>query len=136
MKVKITMIKWIKQLFKPPVDKTELRIKDLFRFLFDDYGFSYAKINLGNLVDKNGKIIFYGPLYAYQIYNDNLCINIVNLVQRDDYDIYITENQSEDQHYIYGGMRLPSHLAYDLSLCSSQIKTELINCKTIFEKNI
>ena len=85
------MINWIKRLFKPPVDKTELKIKELFQFLLDDYGLSYTKTDLGDLVDKNGKIIFYGPLNAYQIYNDNLCINIVNLVQRGDYDIYITD---------------------------------------------
>ena len=97
------MINWIKRLFKPPVDKTELRIKELFQFLFDDYGFSYAKTDLGNLVDKSGKIIFYGPLDAYQLYNENLCINIVKLVQRGDYDIYITEKASDDQHYIFDG---------------------------------
>ena len=130
------MIKWIKQLFKPPVDKTELIIKELFRFLFDDYGFSYVKTDLGNLVDKNGKIIFYGPLYAYQIYNDNLCINIVNLVQRDDYDIYITEKLSNDQHYIFDGLSLPSHLAHYLPLFASQVKSELLSSKTIFGKNI
>ena len=61
------MINWIKRLFQPPVDKTELRIKELFQFLFDDYGFSYIKTDLGNLVDKSGKIIFYGPLDAYQL---------------------------------------------------------------------
>ncbi len=130
------MIKWIKKLFEPPIDKTELEIKGLFQFLFDDYGFSFAKVDLENLVDKNGKIIFYGPLYAYQIYNDNLCVNIVNLVQRADYDIYITERQSVDQHYIFGGMSLPSHLAYDLPLFASQIKTELLNSKTIFGRQI
>ena len=130
------MINWIKRLFKPPVDKTELRIKELFQFLFDDYGFSYAKTDLGNLVDKSGKIIFYGPLYAYQIFNNNLCINIVNLVQRGDYDIYITEKQTFDQHYIFDGLKLPSKLAYDLPLFSNQIKTELLSCKTIFGKDI
>jgi hypothetical protein len=41
------MKNWIKRLFKSPVDKTELRIKELFQFLFDDYGFSYAKTDLG-----------------------------------------------------------------------------------------
>ena len=130
------MINWIKQLFKPPVDETELRIKELFQFLIDVYGFSYVKTDLGNLVDKSGKIIFYGPLYAYQIFNNNLCINIVNLVQRDDYDIYITEKQTLDQHYIFDGLKLPSKLAYDLPLFSNQIKTELLSCKTIFGKDI
>ena len=136
MKEDVNMLKWIKKLFEPPIDKTELRIKELFRFLLDDYDFSFAKVALGNLVDENGKLIFYGPLNAYQIYNDNLCINIVNLVQRGDYDIYITENQSVDQHYIFNGLSLPSHLAYDLSLFASQIKTEILKSRTIFEKDI
>lgn len=130
------MINWIKRLFKPPVDKTELKIKELFQFLLDDYGLSYIKTDLGDLVDKNGKIIFYGPLNAYQIYNDNLCINIVNLVQRGDYDIYITEIASDDQHYIFDGMHLPSNLAYNLPLFASQVKSELLNGKTIFGKSI
>ncbi|MBQ2806768.1 MAG: hypothetical protein IJF08_06930 [Clostridia bacterium] len=130
------MINWIKRLFKPPVDKTELKIKELFQFLLDDYGLSYIKTDLGDLVDKNGKIIFYGPLNVYQIYNDNLCINIVNLVQRGDYDIYITEIASDDQHYIFDGMHLPSNLAYNLPLFASQVKSELLNGKTIFGKSI
>ena len=130
------MMKWIQRLFKPPVDETELRIKELFQFLFDDYGFSYVKTDLGNLVDKSGKIIFYGPLDAYQLYNENLCINIVKLVQRGDYDIYITEKASDDQHYIFDGIHLPSNLAYDLPLFASQVKSELLNRKTIFGKSI
>ena len=130
------MKNWIKRLFKPPVDKTELRIKELFQFLFEDYGFSYAKTDLGNLVDKSGKIIFYGPLDTYQLYNENLCINIVKLVQRGDYDIYITEKASDDQHYIFDGIHLPSNLAYDLPLFASHVKSELLNRKTIFGKSI
>jgi len=45
------MIKWIKKLFEPPVDKIEIEIKTLFQFLIDDYGFTFAKTDLGNLVD-------------------------------------------------------------------------------------
>ena len=51
------MIKWIKELFKPPVDRTEMRIREQFQFMFVDYGFSFDKVDLGNLVDKNGKVI-------------------------------------------------------------------------------
>ena len=130
------IFKWIKKLFEPPVDKTELKIKELFQFLLDDYGFSFVKNDLGNLVDKSGKIIFYGPLDAYQLYSDKLCINIVVLVQRFDRDIYITEKQSTDQHYIFDGMHLPSNLAYDLPLFASQIKSELLSSKTVFGKSI
>ena len=130
------MIKWIKELFKPPVDRTEIRIREQFQFMFVDYGFSFDKVDLGNLVDKNGKVKFYGPLIAYQIYNENLCINIVNLVQRGDFDIYITEKASADQHYIFDGMLLPSNFAYDLPLFASQVKSELSRSKTIFGKTI
>lgn len=94
------------------------------------------KIDLGDLVDKNGKLWFYGPLNAYQLYNDNLCINIVNLVQRGDFDIYITEKPSADQHYIFDGLHLPSQMAYDLPLFASQIRKELSSNRTIFEKHI
>lgn len=129
------MLKWIKKLLEPPVDQTELKIKDLFCFLFEDYGFSFVKVDLGDLVDQSGKRLFYGPLNAYQLFNDRLCINIVNLVQRGDFDIYITKKQSTDQHYIFHGLSLP-HLAYDLPLFASQIKSELLNSKTIFGKDI
>ena len=130
------MIKWIKELFKPPVDRTEIGIREQFQFMFVDYGFSFDKVDLGNLVDKNGKVIFYGPLIAYQIYNENLCINIVNLVQRGDFDIYITEKVSDDQHYIFDGLSLPSNLAYNRPLFANQVKSELLSSKTIFGKNI
>ena len=130
------MIKWMKKLFEPPVDKTELKIKEIFNFLFAEYDFSFAKINLGNLVDKEGNLIFYGPLYAYQIYNDNLCINIVNLVQRQDYDIYITKKPENDQHHIFKGFRLSSYLAYHLQEFAIEIKSELLNSGTICGKKI
>ena len=130
------MIKWIKKLFEPPIDKIEIEIKKLFQFLIDDYGFTFAKTDLGNLVDKSGKLIFYGPIYAYQLYNNNLCINIVNLVQRGDYDIYITEKYSNDQHYIFDGLKLPSYLAYNRQKFANEKKAELLNTRTIFGKDI
>lgn len=130
------MLKWIKKLFEPPIDKIEIEIKTLFQFLIDDYGFTFAKADLGNLVDERGKLIFYGPLYVYQLYNNNLCINIVNLVQREDYDIYITEDHTNDQHYIFDGLQLPSYLAYHLQEFANEIKVELLNTGTIFGKNI
>ena len=129
-------LKWIKKLFEPPIDRIEEEIKELFDFLFDDYGFQYVKIDLGNLVNRKGEIVFYGPLDAYQVYNDNLCINIVRLVQRNDYDIYITEKHSNDQHYIFNGMHLPTRFAYDLSSFANHIKSELSIGNTIFGKTI
>ena len=129
-------LKWIKKLFEPPIDKTEFKIREVFRFLLDDYDFSFVKTDLGNLVDENDKIIFCGPLDVYQLYNDNLCINIVILVQRNDRDVYITEKQSANQHYIFDGMHLQSNLAYDLPLLASQIKSELLSSKTVFGKSI
>lgn len=130
------MFKCIKKLFEPPIDKTELEIKALFQFLMEDYGFAFVKTDLGNLVDKSGKLIFHGPLYAYQLYNDKLCINIVSLVQRGDYDIYITEKYSNDQHYIFDGLQLPSYLAYRRLEFANKIRSELLNTRTIFGKDI
>ncbi len=129
-------MKWIKKLFEPPVDKTEQRIKSLFQFLSDDYGFQFAKMDLGDLVDRDGKLLFYGPLYAYQVYNEKLCINILHLVQRDDYTVYITEKQSCEQNYIHDGLQLPSYLENDLPLLAAEVKGEVLRSRTIFGNNI
>ena len=58
-------MKWIKQLFKPPADETELKIKALLGFLFEDYGFLFIKIkifcqiiNIFYIVTNVKKIVF------------------------------------------------------------------------------
>ncbi len=125
----------IKKIFKTDNDSIETKIKELFCFLIDDYGFSFTKNDLGNLLDKNGRLVFYGPLYAYQIYNDRICINILYLVQRQDYNIFITDKYSKDQQYIHDGVEVPSDLAYDLVGFASKIKSEILSQKTICGKD-
>ena len=121
------MFKWIANLFKPIPDQIEERLLSLFNFLLNSYGFSYSKEELGNAVDKSGKFEFYGPLNAYQFYNENLCINILHLVQRDDYNVYITDKKSTDQVFIINGIEIPSELAYNLPLLAEEVKQAVIN---------
>ena len=130
------MFKWISNLFKPTPDKIEERLLSLFDFLLNTYGFSYSKEELGNAVDKNGKFIFYGPLNAYQFYNENLCINILHLVQRDDYNVYITDKKSTDQVFIINGIEIPSELAYNLPLLAKEIEESILNYGTLYGYNI
>ena len=121
------MLKWIANLFKPTPDKIEERLLSLFDFLLNTYGFSYSKVELGNAVDKSGKFIFYGPLNAYQFYNENLCINILHLLQRDDYNVYITDKKSADQVFIKNGTEIPSELAYNLPSLADEIKQAVLS---------
>ena len=124
-------MRWIKKLFEPSPDKMEAEIKELFDFLLSNYGFKFVKIDLGDMVNENGKRVFYGPYYAYQIYNGKLCINILHLVQCDDKEIYLTEKYSDDQNYIRKGLQISSYLAYDLKAFAAQIKSEASNNKTV-----
>ena len=126
------MFKWITNLFKPAPDKIEERLLSLFDFLLNTYSFSYSKEELGNAVDKSGKFIFYGPLNAYQFYNENLCINILHLVQRDDYNVYITDKKSADQVFIINGIEIPSELAYHLPLFAEEVKKAVANHSELF----
>ena len=130
------MFKWIANLFKPPPDKIEERLLSLFNFLLNSYGFSYSKEELGNAVDKSGKFEFYGPLNAYQFYNENLCINILHLVQRDDYNVYITDKKRSDQVFIINGIEIPSELAYNLPLLAKEIEESILNYGTLYGYNI
>ena len=82
---------WLQKMFRIHEDRIEEVVKELFRFLLDDYGFHFAKSSLGDAVDQNGEFFFYGPLDAYCIYNERICINVLYLVQRQEYDIYITD---------------------------------------------
>lgn len=130
------MFLWLSKLFKTPADKNEKTILELFGFMIDDYGFSYTKNDLGNAVDKDGHFVFYGPLDSYHIYNDKLCINILYLVQRQDYNIYITNAYSTNQVYLRNGTEVPSHLAYNLPLFASEVKTSIMNDGTVYGQKI
>lgn len=113
-------------------DKVEEEIQSIFSFLFRHYGFSYTKHNLGNLVDANGKLIFYGPLNAYCIYNSDVCINILHLVQRDDYWIRITQECKSDQTYIRNGTPVSDIFAYHLDQFALEIRKSIESANEIY----
>lgn len=119
------MLQWFKNWFKPVPDPVEERLLALFDFLLKEHNFVYSKEELGDAVDKTGKFSFCGPLNAYQFHNDNICISILHLVQRDDYNVYITDRQSSDQVYLLNGTEVPSRLAYDLPALAEEIKDAL-----------
>ena len=118
-------------MFKSFVDKNEERILDLFQFLIENYGFSYAKGDLGDAVDERGEFFFYGPLKSYHIYNNHVCINILYLVQRQDFSIYITDGYRADQIYIRNGTEITSNMAYNLPLFAGKVRTSIENSGTI-----
>ena len=102
----------------------EERLKHYFAFLFDDYGFVLKKHELGNAVDKNGKFFFYGPLTAYCMYNDDVCLNILYLAQRQDYDLYITEKYDPDQIYIRNGFWVDTSDVGNFRVLSENVKRD------------
>ncbi len=126
------MLKWVSSLFKPAPDRVEASLLNIFDFLLKDFGFSYQKEKLGDAVDKDGKFIFYGPLNAYQFYNKNICISFLHLMQRDDYNVYITDKKCNNQVYIINGVELPSYLAYNLPLFAKELKEALLNCEEFY----
>lgn len=121
------MLKLFSFLFKSPYDETEKSLLKEFDFLLNDCGFLYSKEDLGNATDKRGRFSFYGPLYAYQFYNDGACINILYLVQRQEYDVYVTAEKSANQIYIRNGTEIPSELAYNLPLLAKKINDSILN---------
>ena len=130
------MFNWLTNLIKPAPERIEKKVLDQFSFLLDDYNFTYAKENLGDAIDKDGKFFCYGPLNAYQFYNENVCISILHLVQPDDYNVYITPKKSTDQVYIRNGTEIPSYLTYRLPLLASQMKESISTQKELFGQRI
>lgn len=126
------MFNWFQKMFRIHEDRIEEVIKELFRFLLDDYGFYFAKSSLGDAVDQNGEFFFYGPLDAYCIYNERLCINVLYLVQRQEYDIYITDAYKADQIYIRNGIQVSNCQAYDLSSFAAEVKNSVVNSGEIY----
>lgn len=118
------MFRWFSRLRTDPMEN---RLRRIFYFLLNDYGFHFDKSDLGNVVNKDGEFVFYGPLLAYCLYNDNICFNILLLVQRQDCEIYITESHKNDQIYIRNGTRVSDVLAYDLDRFAVEVKNAIIN---------
>lgn len=101
-------------------------------FLLTEFNFKFDKLDLGNMVGENGKLWFYGPYNCYYFYNDKICINILNLVQRQDWNIYITDVVFSDQNEIRKGVEIPSKYCYSMESFASKVKNELRVDKTIF----
>ena len=110
----------------------ETNLMKHFTFLLTDYKFKFDKLELGDLVDETGKRWFYGPYNCYYFYNDKICINFTHLVQRQDWDVYITEKVFSDQNLIRKGKEVPTELCYNWSLFASTIKDEATKSNSIF----
>ena len=104
-----------------------------FSFLLTEYNFKFDKLDLGDWVNENGKLWCYGPYNCYYFYNDKVCINFMNLVQKGDWNVYITQEVLSDQNLIRKGKALPGNLCYNWSLLASMIKEELARSNSIFE---
>lgn len=107
------------------MDETEELLMQQFGFLVDVYGFQYCKTDLGNYVDENGKLLFYGPYFAFSFYNDSFSLNILYLEQRKEYRITITESYCSEQAYIHHGIPVPEQYAEHLEEFSSELKNAL-----------
>ena len=103
-----------------------------FAFLLTEYNFKFDKLGLGNMVDENGKLWVYGPYNCYYFYNDKLCINFMNLVQKQDWYIYITKEVLDDQNLIKKGNEPPRELWYNWPLLASVIKDQLEKSTLLF----
>ena len=114
----------------------EKKLMKYFTFLLTGYNFKFDKLELGDLVDENGKRWFYGPYNCYYFYNGKVCINFMNLVQRQDWSIYITHEVLSDQNLIKKGKEVPGELCYDWHLFASLIKEELVKNNSIFGNKI
>ena len=111
----------------------EKDLMNYFSFLLTEYNFKFDKLDLGDLVDEDGKLWFYGPYNCYYFNNDKVCINFMNLVQRQDWYIYVTSEVLADQNLIMKGKAVRGELCYNWSLLASVMKEELANNKSLFE---
>ena len=119
------MFQWIRSWFQSPVDRREQAILEQFGFLIDSYGFQYRHTNLGDWLDRNGKPLFSGPLYVYQFYTEKVCLNLLYLVQRDEYYGYLTEKQRNDQLYIRKGTEILAPFGYELPSLAQAVEESL-----------
>ncbi len=103
----------------------EKRLMKHFSFLLTEYNFKFDKLELGDMVDETGRRWFYGPYNCYYFYNDKVCINFMNLVQKQDWCVYITKEVLSDQNLINKGEKVPGELCYNWPLFALVIKEEL-----------
>lgn len=108
-------------------DETEELLMQQFGFLIDVYGFHYCKTDLGNYVDENGKLLFYGPYTAYSFYSDSICLNILYLEQREDYNVTITNTYQADAKYLQNGTPVSDYYAYHLDEFADRIREAMMH---------
>jgi len=111
--------------------KDEAEIKKNFDFLISEYNFEFRKAELGDAVDASGRFFFYGPVYSYALWNGKVCINFLELVQRQDYNIYITKELTQDQPTIRSGVAVETYYCYHWEMFADKIKQELEEHGTI-----
>lgn len=127
---------WVENINKKITCDETYSIMEHFSFLVKDYNFKFDKIALGDMRDENGKLLFYGPFNCYSFYNGNVCINFMNLVQRQDWYITITKELSNNQTYIQKGQKIGNEYEYNWKLLASVIKNDIENNGKIFGNSI
>ena len=112
---------------KRPVrrDAVEERILSLFGILTGTYGFQYSRTDLGNYTDRNGKLLFYGPYFAYSFYNAHFCLNILYLEQRDEYSVTVTQDFCPDGKYMEAGTAVSDYYACHLASLAAAVRAAL-----------
>ena len=127
---------WVENINKKITCDETYSIMEHFSFLVKEYNFKFDKIALGDMRDENGKIWFYGPFNCYSFYNENVCINFMNLVQRQDWYITITKELSNDQTYIRKGQKIGNEYEYNWELLASVIKNDIEKNGKVFGNSI
>lgn len=127
---------WVENINKKITCDETYSIMEHFSFLVKEYNFKFDKIALGDMRDENGKLWFYGPFNCYSFYNENVCINFMNLVQRQDWYITITKELSNDQTYIRKGQKIGNEYEYNWELLASVIKNDIENNGKVFGNSI
>ena len=127
---------WVENINKKITCDETYSIMEHFSFLVKEYNFKFDKIALGDMRDENGKLWFYGPFNCYSFYNENVCINFMNLVQRQDWYITITKELSNDQIYIRKGQKIGDEYEYNWELLASVIKNDIENNGKVFGNSI
>ena len=127
---------WVENINKKITCDETYSIMEHFSFLVKEYNFKFDKIALGDMRDENGKLWFYGPFNCYSFYNENVCINFMNLVQRQDWYITITKELSNDQTYIRKGQKIGNEYEYNWELLASVIKNDIEKNGKVFGNSI
>ena len=113
-------------------DVTYETVRVYFAPLLETYGFRLARYELGDAVDRNGEFFFYGPVYDYLLYKENICLHILFLAQRGELDFFLTEQPLADQPYIRRGKDIGAKYGYSISVLSRALCQELEEKGTAF----